>query len=304
MLTLDQVKSKSSTRMIGLHPVVMAAATVLIERCYTRGVPILITQGLRTIAEQNGLLAQGRTQAELNVAGLSSVKAQPDKPKVTNAKGGTSYHNFGLAIDFALLLPDGKQVSWDLKRDGDGDKVADWTEVVQEAKALGFEWGGDFVSIKDAPHFQITFGMTTSQLRAGAKPSEIAMAKATANIDRLKGEADELSAEEKKELTVLRSEVKALSEVVAGLTNSKDVLKEQSLKQAADIKELSTILLELTNTNPPDWSKEALKAFTCTPSVLNGKPVIDTPGSATYSEARIITILHRLGLAAQQKGDK
>ncbi|MEK4452797.1 M15 family metallopeptidase [Paenibacillus sp. FSL L8-0506] len=191
MLTLDQVKSKSSARLIGLHPVVMAAATVLIERCYTRGVPILITQGLRTIAEQNGLFAQGRTQAELNAAGLSSVKAQPDKPKVTNAKGGTSYHNFGLAIDFALLLPDGKQVSWDLKRDGDGDKVADWTEVVQEAKALGFEWGGDFVSIKDAPHFQITFGMTTSQLRAGAKPSEIAMAKAKAIIDQLKEEVKE-----------------------------------------------------------------------------------------------------------------
>jgi peptidoglycan LD-endopeptidase CwlK len=191
MLTLDQVKNKSSVRLIGLYPVVLAASTVLIERCYARGVPILITQGLRTIAEQNGLFAQGRTQAALNAVGLSSVKAQPDKPKVTNAKGGTSYHNFGLAIDFALLLPDGKQVSWDLKRDGDGDKVADWTEVVQEAKAIGFEWGGDFVSIKDAPHFQMTFGLTTSQLRAGAKPSEINIAKATAIIDRLKEEAKE-----------------------------------------------------------------------------------------------------------------
>ncbi len=191
-LILDQVKSKSSTRLIGLHPVVMAAATVLIERCYTRGVPILITQGLRTIAEQNGLFAQGRTQAELNAAGLCSVKAQPNKPKVTNAKGGTSYHNYGLAIDFGLLLPDGKQVSWDLKRDSDGDKVADWTEVVQEAKALGFEWGGEFISIKDYPHFQMTFGLTTSQLRAGAKPSEINMAKAAAVIDRYLRECEDV----------------------------------------------------------------------------------------------------------------
>jgi peptidoglycan L-alanyl-D-glutamate endopeptidase CwlK len=175
-LTLDQVKSKSSARLIGLHPVILSAATVLIERCYSRGIPILITQGLRTIAEQDALYAQGRTKPG-NI--------------VTNAKGGYSYHNFGLAIDFALLLPDGKQVSWDLKRDGDGDKVADWTEVVQEAKALGFEWGGDFVSIKDAPHFQMAFGLTTSQLRAGTKPSEIAMAKATAIIDRLKEEAKE-----------------------------------------------------------------------------------------------------------------
>ncbi|KAA1180928.1 M15 family metallopeptidase [Paenibacillus sp. B2(2019)] len=175
-LTLDQVKSKSATRLIGLNPVVMAATTVLIERCYARGVPIIITQGLRTIAEQDALYVQGRTKP-------GSI--------VTNAKGGTSYHNYGLAIDFALLLLDGKQVSWDLKRDGDGDKVADWTEVVQEAKALGFEWGGDFVSIKDAPHFQMTFGLTTSQLRAGANLSEIAMAKATAIIDRLKEEVKE-----------------------------------------------------------------------------------------------------------------
>ncbi|WP_375104035.1 M15 family metallopeptidase [Paenibacillus sp. RS8] len=176
-ITLEQVKAKSSVRISGLDPVVKAATVALIERCYARGVNIVITQGLRTIAEQDALYAQGRTKP-------GSI--------VTNAKGGTSYHNYGLAIDFALLLPDGKQVSWDLKRDGDGDKVADWTEVVQEAKALGFEWGGDFVSIKDAPHFQMTFELTTSQLRAGSKPSEIAMAKALAVIDRYLKECEDV----------------------------------------------------------------------------------------------------------------
>ncbi|OMD64688.1 hypothetical protein BSK62_17110 [Paenibacillus odorifer] len=173
-LTLDQVKSKSSKRLIGLHPVVLAAATVLIERCYARGVPILITQGLRTIAEQNMLYGQGRT-----------------KPGaiVTNAKGGYSYHNFGLAVDFALLLSDGSSVSWDMCRDGNDNQVADWHDVVKEAKALGFEWGGDWTSFKDYPHFQMVFSLTLTQLRAGSKPSETAMAKTTALIDRLKEEA-------------------------------------------------------------------------------------------------------------------
>ncbi|MEK3969431.1 M15 family metallopeptidase [Paenibacillus sp. FSL H7-0323] len=284
MLTLDQVKSKSSTRLIGLHPVVMAAATVLIEHCYSRGVPILITQGLRTIAEQNALYEQGRSNPGVIV---------------TNARGGYSYHNFGLAVDFALLLPNGSSVSWDMNRDYNGNNIKDWIEVVEEAKKLGFDWGGDWTTFKDYPHFQMVFGLTLTQLRAGSKPSETAMAKATAIIDRLKGEEEDMS-----RIAELEEQVKELSKVVTGLTNSKDVLKEQSLKQAAEIKELSTILLELTNTNPPVWSKEALEAFACTPSVLNGKPVIDTPGSATYSEARIITILYRLGLAAQQKGDK
>ncbi|WP_440960530.1 M15 family metallopeptidase [Paenibacillus nitricinens] len=176
-LTLDQVKAKSAARISELQPVVKAATIALIERCYVRGVNIVITQGLRTIAEQNALYAQGRTK--------------PGKI-VTNAKGGTSYHNYGLAIDFALLLPDGKQVSWDFNRDGDGDKVADWTEVVQEAKALGFKWGGDFVSIKDAPHFQMTFGLTISQLRAGQKPAETPMAIVKAKIERYMKECEDV----------------------------------------------------------------------------------------------------------------
>jgi len=179
MLTLDQVRSKSSTKLIGLHPVVMAAATVLIERCYSRGVPILITQGLRTIAEQDALYAQGRTEP-------GAV--------VTNARGGYSYHNFGLAVDFALLLPNGSSVSWDMRLDGNNNQIADWQEVVKEAKVLGFEWGGDWTSFKDYPHFQMVFGLTLTQLRAGAKPSTSAVEAAYKIIHRkeeetLKGDA-------------------------------------------------------------------------------------------------------------------
>lgn len=92
-------------------------------------------------------------------------------PIVTNAKGGTSYHNYGLAFDFALLLPNGTSLSWDINRDGDKDKTADWQEVVQEAKRLGLEWGGDWTSFKDYSHLQMTFGLTIDQLRAGKRPT-------------------------------------------------------------------------------------------------------------------------------------
>lgn len=159
-MTLEQVKGKSTAHLTSLHPVVLAAATALIERCYKRNIPILITQGLRTIAEQDTLYAQGRTKP-------GAV--------VTNARGGYSYHNYGLAIDFALLLPNGSSVSWDMCRDGNNNHIADWQEVVLEAKALGFEWGGDWSSFKDYPHFQMVFGLTLTQLRAGAKPSTAAV---------------------------------------------------------------------------------------------------------------------------------
>lgn len=174
MLTLDQVKVKSKLRLNGLHPAVLAAANALIERSYAHGVPIMITQGLRTIAEQDGLYAQGRTAA-------GSI--------VTNARGGYSYHNFGLAIDFALLLPNGSSVSWDMNRDGDNDKTSDWLEVIQEAKALGFEWGGDWSSFKDYPHLQMSFGLNTAQLRAGVKPTETQIAIVLAKIERYLKEA-------------------------------------------------------------------------------------------------------------------
>lgn len=174
-LSIEYVRTKSAPKLAGLIPVVRAAAEALIDRCYMRGVPIVITQGLRTIAEQDALYAQGRT-----------------KPGaiVTKAKGGYSFHNFGVAIDFALLMPDGKAVSWDMKRDGDRDGKADWYEVVEEAKALGFEWGGDWTSFRDYPHFQMTLGLTCAQYRAGKRPSQVQIDAATVRIEKLKG-ADE-----------------------------------------------------------------------------------------------------------------
>ncbi|WP_151735796.1 M15 family metallopeptidase [Paenibacillus tengchongensis] len=168
MLTLDQVKSKSAGRLGDLHPVVLTAAGALLQRSYARGVPIMITQGMRTIAEQNELYAQGRTKKG---------------PIVTNAKGGSSYHNYGLAIDFALLLPDGKTLAWDMNRDGDNDKVADYREVAEEGKKLGFAWGGDWASFKDYSHLEMTFGLTIDQLRAGRQPTAQQVKEALAVIN-------------------------------------------------------------------------------------------------------------------------
>ncbi|WP_237178915.1 M15 family metallopeptidase [Paenibacillus sp. MMS18-CY102] len=169
MLTLDQVKNKSSARLIGLHPVVQQATVRLIELAYQAGVPIVITQGLRTVVEQDALYAQGRTKSG---------------QIVTNARGGYSNHNFGVAIDFALLMPDGRSVSWDMTRDGDGDRRADWMEVTDIAKRLGFSWGGDWTSFKDYPHFEMTFGLSTAEYRGGKKPSQAAQAVALAIINK------------------------------------------------------------------------------------------------------------------------
>lgn len=133
-------------RIALLHPSLRAEVTNLINQAnaqLTKHSQVRITQSLRTIDEQNALYAQGRTKAG---------------KKVTNAKGGQSLHNYGLAFDFCLII-DGKEVSWDLKKDWDGDKIADWMEVVSVFRKAGWEWGGTW-KFTDNPHFQKTFKHT------------------------------------------------------------------------------------------------------------------------------------------------
>ena len=92
-------------------------------------------------------------------------KLYAKEPKVTNAKGGQSIHNYGLAFDIVLLYDknlDGKfeEASWDMTRDGDFDGIADWIEVIKFFKSRGYEWGGDWNSFRDFPHFQLTNGLS------------------------------------------------------------------------------------------------------------------------------------------------
>lgn len=111
---------------------------------------------LRTFAEQDAIYAQGRTKLfDANGNRLG---------KVSNAKGGQSYHNYGLAIDIVLI--DGKSASYQTNIDFDKDGKADWMEIVDIFKAYGWAWGGDWKKFPDKPHFEKTFGYTTQQLLA------------------------------------------------------------------------------------------------------------------------------------------
>lgn len=141
----------------GLHPIVESKRDQLIAQAEEVGIEILITDGFRSVEEQNDIHALGRTRGG-NV--------------VTYAEGGESYHNYGLAIDFALRLPDGSVV-WDIQRDGNGNGRPDWFEVADIGKELGFEWGGDWVRFKDYPHLQLDFGLSIRQLQDGYRPEDV-----------------------------------------------------------------------------------------------------------------------------------
>ena len=159
---MDQI---SVQRITKLHPKLRAEALVILSECEK----VLSGKGhvrfsftYRTNEKQDALYAQGRT-----------------KPgsKVTNAKGGSSYHNYGLAIDIAFIVDtngDGtyETSSWDIKKDWDNDKVSDWTECVKIFQKHGWEWGGNWVTFKDLPHFQKTFGYSIAKLKTMKKDTQ------------------------------------------------------------------------------------------------------------------------------------
>lgn len=151
-----------------LHPKIRDEVLDLVNKANKatgKDVTIRIVQGYRTIEEQNILYALGRTVK-------NPVGASPRKPLgniVTNARGGSSYHNYGLAIDFAFLIKNRGIISWDTRKDWDNDTTADWLEVVRIFLKAGYKWGGNFSSIKDYPHLEKTFGYNWRTLFAKYK---------------------------------------------------------------------------------------------------------------------------------------
>jgi len=156
--------ANSKKRIGAVHPGVMERMEILTERCKARGVDVVFTQGLRTMVDQARLYGQGRNYSYKGVN-----YSQPNKPIVTKAEPGTSIHNYGLALDFAIVKND-SEFTWDTNADLDKDGVRDWMEVVAEAKKLGFEWGGDWVSFKDYAHIEWVGNLNYAQIFAGKKP--------------------------------------------------------------------------------------------------------------------------------------
>lgn len=100
------------------------------------GLDIRIICGTRTYNEQTALYNQ--------------------KPKVTNARAGQSFHNFGIAWDFGVFQ--GKTYF--------GEHPLYATVGKLYTQIPGIEWGGIWKSFPDQPHLQLTKYSTSAQARA------------------------------------------------------------------------------------------------------------------------------------------
>src|ERR1700685_1548466 len=95
-------------------------------------IDIRVTQGLRTMAEQEALYAEGRTAT-------GSV--------VTRAAAGFSWHNFGLAVDVVPLTPTGPD--WNISH-------PDWIRIVAVGTSFSLVAGAEWRIFPDLPHFPLT----------------------------------------------------------------------------------------------------------------------------------------------------
>jgi len=125
------MKESSERRLKQLHPALAAAVRATIADLADKGTVVEVVQGLRTFEEQDALYAKGRTA--------------PGQI-VTQARGGESNHNFGLAVDLCPFTND--KPDWNAP-------MAVWAAIGTAAMAHGLEWGGQWKKFLDKPHVQL-----------------------------------------------------------------------------------------------------------------------------------------------------
>lgn len=133
---------KSREKLAKLHPGFARLVEAVMQDLWQQGVHVEVNSGLRTFQEQDALYAQGRSK--------------PGK-RVTNARGGQSNHNYGIAVDLVPII--NGQFNWD------DVPEETWELIGLTAKRYGLEWGGDWSGFVDRPHVQVP-GFTTKQMMA------------------------------------------------------------------------------------------------------------------------------------------
>lgn len=111
------------------------------------GLEIITLETWRPNSRSDELYAQGRTKPG---------------PVVTNARGGYSFHNYGLAIDKGIKYRD-KEFSWNWP--ADPRLMNGMRRVAVLAAKHGIEWGGYWPHFKDLPHFQDAAAPSLATLR-------------------------------------------------------------------------------------------------------------------------------------------
>lgn len=145
--TYGTFDARTEENIASLVPKAQRAARQFLVACKAFPYTVKILSGGRTYAEQTAIYAQGR--------------GAPGKI-VTNAPAGSSNHNFGIAFDVGIF--DGSKY-FTGETAATNKPYLDLRRLTRPA-VLELDWGGDWRSSKDYPHYELHTGMTTKQVRA------------------------------------------------------------------------------------------------------------------------------------------
>lgn len=136
--------SERRSDLPSLHPLMREATTRVLAQCTADGIPFQAFETFRSPRRQQWLFDQGRSRPG---------------PIVTKAQPWSSYHQYGLAVDFVLLI--GGKWSWDTS----GPRAAWWKRLHEIGRAAGLE-----PLSFELPHLQVK-GLTIDALRQGKLPA-------------------------------------------------------------------------------------------------------------------------------------
>lgn len=122
---MNCLSPRSVQRLAGVHPDLVKVVSRAME---LTAVDFIVTEGLRTLTRQKQLVAAGASQ---------TLKSR---------------HITGHAIDLAATVKG--QVRWDWPL---YSKLAEAMKAAAKELNIPLEWGGDWRTLKDGPHFQLPF---------------------------------------------------------------------------------------------------------------------------------------------------
>jgi peptidoglycan LD-endopeptidase CwlK len=144
---LGRFDPRTERNLAALQLPAQRAARLFMSAVLGDGLDARIISGTRTYEEQNALFRQGRF-------------GNPG-PRVTNARGGQSRHNFGIAWDIGIF--EGGAYLGESPR---------YSRAAEVGLVDGIEWGGHWSSFVDRPHYQLALPLSTTEIRGRFEAGE------------------------------------------------------------------------------------------------------------------------------------
>ena len=121
----------SLAKLRGVHPDLVRVVLRCADDWKDKDTGFIVTQGVRTLQEQNLLVKKGAS-------------------KTLRSRHLKAPNGYAHAVDLAAVIKGQLRWDWPLY-----DRLAKAMKAAAKTEKVPLEWGGDWVSFKDGPHFQL-----------------------------------------------------------------------------------------------------------------------------------------------------